>query len=67
VHLARHAERLLGARFRVTYLPPVELSPEGADTPARLIDNVHRLDRVLTPLVLARLDQWYMLLEYRGD
>lgn len=62
-----YAERLPGARFRVTYLPPVELIPEGEDVPARLIDNVHRLDRILTPLVLARLDQWYMLLEYRAD
>ena len=62
-----YAERLPGARFRVSYLPPVELSPEGEDAPAGLIDNVQRLDRVVTPLVLARLDQWYMLLEYRGD
>ena len=62
-----YAERLGGARFRVIYLPPVELIPEGGDTAAGLIDNVHRLDRILTPLVLARLDQWYMLLEYRSD
>jgi KDO2-lipid IV(A) lauroyltransferase len=62
-----YAERLDGARFRVSYLAPVELLPEAEDAPARLIDNVHRLDGVLTPLVLARLDQWYMLLEYRGD
>jgi Kdo2-lipid IVA lauroyltransferase/acyltransferase len=62
-----YAERLDGARFRVTYLAPVELAPEGEDLGARLIENVHRLDRVITPLVLARLDQWYMLLEYRDD
>jgi KDO2-lipid IV(A) lauroyltransferase len=62
-----YAERLGGARFRVTYLAPVELAPEGEYPGARLIDNVHRLDRIVTPLVLARLDQWYMLLEYRGD
>jgi KDO2-lipid IV(A) lauroyltransferase len=48
-----------GARFRVTFLPPVELA---ADAPT--IDNVHRLDRVIAPLVLTRLDQWYMLFDY---
>jgi len=62
-----YAERLGGARFRVTYLAPVELVPEGEDPAAGLAENVHRLDRIVTPLVLARLDQWYMLLEYRAD
>jgi KDO2-lipid IV(A) lauroyltransferase len=62
-----YAERLAGARFQVTFLAPVELLPEGDDPKARLIENVHRLDRIITPLVLARLDQWYMLLEDRGD
>jgi len=67
-----YAERLDGARFRVTYLEPVELMPfdparPGGDPDAALIDNVDRLDRIITPLVLARLDQWYMLLEYRRD
>jgi Kdo2-lipid IVA lauroyltransferase/acyltransferase len=62
-----YAERVDGARFRVTYLAPVELAPEGGDPGARLIENVHRLNHIVTPLVLARLDQWYMLLEYRRD
>jgi Kdo2-lipid IVA lauroyltransferase/acyltransferase len=62
-----YAERLGGARFRVTYLAPVELAPEGEDPAAQLAENVRRLDCIVTPLVLARLDQWYMLLEYRGD
>jgi KDO2-lipid IV(A) lauroyltransferase len=59
-----YAERLQGARFRVTYLPPVELMPPGEDPAAALRGNVERLDRVITPLVLARLDQWYMLFDY---
>ena len=59
-----YAERLRGARFRVTYLPAVDLAPAGDDPAAALRDNVERLDRVITPLVLARLDQWYMLLDY---
>jgi Kdo2-lipid IVA lauroyltransferase/acyltransferase len=58
-----YAERLGGAQFRVTYLAPVELAPEG-DGPS---ENIERLDNIITPLVRARLDQWYMLLEYRGD
>src|SRR5262249_49446666 len=64
-----YAERLAGARFCVTYLAPVELLPEdgvkGGDRHTALTENVHRLDRVITPLVLAHLDEWYMLLESR--
>ena len=59
------AERLAGARLRVTFLPPVALVPKGNDDAAALSDNVHRIDRVITPLVLSRLDQWYMLV-YHG-
>lgn len=59
-----YAERLEGARFRVTYLPAVDLVPAGNDPAAALRDNVERLDRVITPLVLAHLDQWYMLFDY---
>src|SRR5207245_238378 len=51
-----YAERLAGARFRVTYLPAVDLAPAGDDAAAAVRDNVERLDRVITPLVLARLD-----------
>ena len=60
-----YAERLPGARFRVTYLPPVELMPDGADAAAALGENVQRIDRLITPIVRAHLDQWYMLLEER--
>jgi|SRR5579864_5724579 len=58
-----YAERLGGAQFRVTFLAPVELAPEGDG----MSENIERLDNIITPLVRARLDQWYMLLEYRGD
>jgi KDO2-lipid IV(A) lauroyltransferase len=57
-----YVERLHRARFRVTFLPPVELPAH-----APLADNVRRLDAVVTPLVLARLDQWYMLFDYCRD
>jgi KDO2-lipid IV(A) lauroyltransferase len=60
-----YAERLGGARFRVTYLPPVELVPEGDDRSAALTENVHRIDHIITPIVLDHLDQWYMLVEFR--
>ena len=59
-----YALRLGGARFRVTYLPPVALAPPGNDHAAALAENVARLDRMMTPLVRAHLDQWYMLLDY---
>ena len=61
-----YVERLDGgAHFRVTYLPPPDLLPAGADKAVALSDNIHRLDRIITPLILAHLDQWYMLVEYR--
>jgi Kdo2-lipid IVA lauroyltransferase/acyltransferase len=63
-----YVERLEGCRFRITCLPVVELAPEGENPPAALVDNVGRLDRIIAQLILARLDQWYMLLEHRrGD
>jgi hypothetical protein len=62
VVLPAHVERLRGARFRVTYRPPVDLVPEA---PSALDDNVHRLDRIITPIVQAQLHHWYMLTEWR--
>lgn len=69
-----YAERLAGgaAQFRVTYLPPVDLVPEGegasaAAAAAALAENVRRIDGIIAPLILAHLDQWYMLLEERGE
>ena len=62
VVLPAHVERLDGARFRVSYLPPVDLAPEA---PAALDDNVHRLDRIITPIVRVQLHHWYMLTEWR--
>jgi len=58
------AERQPGPHFRVVFLPPVELAPRDPDEGAALLDNVHRLDRAITPPVLALLDQWYMLLDF---
>ena len=58
-----YVERLDGARFRTTFLPPVELVPRGKQSNVALLENVHRLDRVITPIVLANLEHWYMLVE----
>jgi KDO2-lipid IV(A) lauroyltransferase len=52
--------RLEGARFRLVCMEPVELIP-GKEA---LDENVQRLDRAITPPVLAHLDQWYPLLDY---
>jgi Kdo2-lipid IVA lauroyltransferase/acyltransferase len=61
-----YAERTGGARFRVVFLPPAELaSGKDRDPAAMLVENVRRLDRIITPIVLDRLDQWYMLFDYR--
>lgn len=54
-----------GARHTVSFLPPAELAP--GDDGAAVTDNVRRLDAIITPLVRDRLDQWYMLLEYRRE
>ena len=62
VVIPAHAERLDGARFRVTYRPPIDLGPEA---PGALADNVHRLNRGITPIVQAQLHHWYMLTEWR--
>jgi len=57
------AERLGGARFRTTFLPPIELP--GERTEAVLTEQVRRLDAAVAAMVLPRLDQWYMLTQHR--
>jgi Kdo2-lipid IVA lauroyltransferase/acyltransferase len=55
-------ERLRGARFRTTFLPAVDL--QSAQDNKALVENVHRLDRAITAVVLPHLDQWYMLTQH---
>jgi KDO2-lipid IV(A) lauroyltransferase len=59
VVIGAYAERLDGARFRVNFRPPIELS-------GSVDEDIRRLDELITPTVLARLDQWYMLLDFGG-
>jgi len=56
-----YVERLNGARFRLTIFPEVELTRSG-NREADVIDNVHRIDRLTTPIITQRLEQWFLLL-----
>lgn len=62
-----YVERLGGARFRVNFLPPADLLSAAPDDPDALLENVQRLDRLITPIILARLDQWFWLPTLRLD
>jgi KDO2-lipid IV(A) lauroyltransferase len=62
---AHVARRGAGARFHVTFEPPVALAP--GDDAATLAANVARLDAIIAPIVLAQLDQWFMLHDFRFD
>ena len=55
-----YCRRLKGATFALHCLPPVELdfSLKGDDY---LEQSVRQLDEVITPLIVANLDQWLML------
>ena len=55
-----YVERLAGARFRATFMSPVELEPgrQGLD------ENIRRLDAAITAPILAHLDQWFSLMDY---
>ena len=59
-----YVERLNGARFRLTILPEVELI-RSSDPEADVIDNVHHIDRLITPIITQRLEQWFLLLYLR--
>ncbi len=53
------------ARFRVTFLPEVELGPH---RPGRegLLADIAALDAAITPAVRAHPEQWFMLHAWRG-
>jgi KDO2-lipid IV(A) lauroyltransferase len=59
-----HVARRDGARFHVTFEPPVELSGGAADD---LLPDVARLDALFTPIVLAQLLDWHKLHDLRFD
>jgi lauroyl/myristoyl acyltransferase len=62
-----YAEGLRGARFVVNFLPPIDFVPPQSDKPEALLENVRRLDRLITPIILTRLDQWFWMPHLRLD
>ncbi len=76
-----YVERHDRTRFHVVFRPPVALGPmtegvtkggtEGADAAAgdaaAVLAGVATLDALITPIVLAHLDQWFMLHDFRFD
>ena len=62
-----YAERLRGARFVVNFLPPIDLVPAHHDKPEAVLQNIRHLDRLITPIILARLDQWFWMPNLRLD
>jgi KDO2-lipid IV(A) lauroyltransferase len=54
------------ARFRVQFLPPLQLANSG-DRKADIAENVRRLDAVIAPIIRAHLDQWYFALDFEFD
>jgi KDO2-lipid IV(A) lauroyltransferase len=58
--------RLDGANFRVTFLPPVELA-RGGEGKSDLLENVARINGVIEPIILAHLEQWLWLFDFRAD
>jgi KDO2-lipid IV(A) lauroyltransferase len=61
-----HVERRGAARFHVTFAPPIDSLGRGQNA-AALLDDVAALDALITPIVLAHLDQWLMLHDFRFD
>jgi Kdo2-lipid IVA lauroyltransferase/acyltransferase len=54
------------ARFKVRFLPPLELA-RTSDRDADIAENVRRLDAVIAPIIQAYLDQWYFVLDFEFD
>ncbi len=54
------------ARFKVQFLPPLQLASTG-DHEADTAENVRRLDAAIAPVIRAHLDQWYFLLDFDLD
>jgi Kdo2-lipid IVA lauroyltransferase/acyltransferase len=50
------------ARFKVQFLPPLELIQSG-DREADVAENARQLDAILAPIVREHLDQWYFALD----
>jgi KDO2-lipid IV(A) lauroyltransferase len=51
-----------GARFKVTFLPPVPLVRRRGE--AELMSNIAAINAVIEPVVREHLDQWYFALDF---
>jgi Kdo2-lipid IVA lauroyltransferase/acyltransferase len=54
------------ARFKVTFLPPVDMVDTG-NRDADVLENIRRMDAVIDPIIKANLDQWYYVLDLDLD
>lgn len=54
-----------GARFKVTFLPPVSLVRRRGE--AELMANIAAINAVIEPIVRAHLDQWYFVLDFEFE
>ncbi len=54
------------ARFKVTFLPPMQMVDTG-DRDADVLENIRRMDAVIDPIIKANLDQWYYVLDLELD
>lgn len=61
-----HCERQDGGRFLVRWLEPVEFAPRAHPPEEEVLAAVNRLDARLAPLVRARVEDWYMAIEWGG-
>lgn len=61
-----YALRLPGARFRSTFLPPIEV-PRTADRAADVAAGAEMLDAAVAGAVLRHIEQWFPLLYFRPD
>jgi Kdo2-lipid IVA lauroyltransferase/acyltransferase len=53
------------ARFKVTFLPPVELVRQRGD--AALRQNIAAINDIIEPIVRRHLDQWYFSFDFEFD
>jgi KDO2-lipid IV(A) lauroyltransferase len=54
------------ARFKVTYLPPINLVRSESKL-GDLEANIAEIDRTFAPVIKAHLDQWYYALDFEPD
>lgn len=69
IKLARAAKAVLlpvymlrapGCRFRLTFMPPMELTETG-DARADITRNIERISELFEPLICEHIEQWYQL------